>query len=389
MPEYLYQAVDSAGNVVSGTVAERSYRRARAELRAKGLRVEHLERFGAKEWVFFRGKQLSRQEMTEFCDRLLTIVRMRVLLAPALKEMAEDIRSKRLRALFADIREQMDSGSSFSDALMCHHHLFPPVYLRQMKLGEKAGNLECVLEGLKRHTIRMRKVTDAIRVNIFWVLLWFFIVFIAPYALSVSSMKPIGAAALSVVCAYGTSATSFAWIACCVGFYRLFRLRGSLLGCSGGLKRDRKRLRSRPIGRLCANMHFYRALGLESLTALPIEDSLRRASRATANKAFGKAVEEAVSNCSADHALLDRLLDTGYFEAGSRGVLQSMGVSGEFGQLALSLASAQDEFLSRHVRAVCSKTWYLVLALTLLGIVWGPCLATLDTFAPSINFLGN
>jgi general secretion pathway protein F len=79
---------------------------------------------------------------------MATLVRGGLPLVTALNALVEQVENEQFVAVYADVRERINEGSSFADALAEHPRIFSPLYVSMVRAGEMSGALEVVLERL-------------------------------------------------------------------------------------------------------------------------------------------------------------------------------------------------------------------------------------------------
>lgn len=165
MPVYTYKAYNAAGQVKAGIEDADSAREARLRLRRKGLHVtdiSELEAAGEKKQSTFRrwlARRATKRELPQVTRQLATLLKSGIQLNDGLKALVEQVESRRLEIVVRDIRERINAGSSFAEALDHHPGVFSDLYVSMVRAGEAAGNSDVVLERLAdflRRQSRMR-----------------------------------------------------------------------------------------------------------------------------------------------------------------------------------------------------------------------------------------
>jgi len=99
--------------------------------------------------------RLTWDELALFAEQLTAITRSELPLAPALKAMAADLRSARLKPVLDRLQRDLERGISLEDAINNQHENFPKIFPSVIRAGEKTGNLAGVLQLLCQYTSRM------------------------------------------------------------------------------------------------------------------------------------------------------------------------------------------------------------------------------------------
>jgi type IV pilus assembly protein PilC len=144
---FLYKAVDASGIPMKGEIAGASETSVKDELKARGLTVMDLKQkknaFQAEIKLFNRVKAT---ELTVMTRQLATMIASGMTLLRAFYVLEEQIENKLLRETLGAVREDIEAGIGFSDALAKHPKIFNPLYVAMIRAGEAGGVLEQSLE---------------------------------------------------------------------------------------------------------------------------------------------------------------------------------------------------------------------------------------------------
>jgi type IV pilus assembly protein PilC len=148
MPTFTFKAVDLSGIPQSGTVDGSDKKTVTSELKAKGLKVMALEekKSALKMELRLGPKRVKASELTVMSRQLATMISSGMTLLRAFYVLEEQIESQLLRETVAGVREDIEAGLNFSDALERHPKVFSPLYVAMVRSGETGGVLEEALE---------------------------------------------------------------------------------------------------------------------------------------------------------------------------------------------------------------------------------------------------
>lgn len=111
------------------------------------------------------GSSVKRVELMHLSRQLGAFVQAGLPLIEAVKILADESRSKPLKATLLDIEEGLRHGEPFSETLDRHPKVFPEYYRGIMRSAELTGRLDVVLEQLAKYLERdleaRRKITSA------------------------------------------------------------------------------------------------------------------------------------------------------------------------------------------------------------------------------------
>jgi type IV pilus assembly protein PilC len=144
---FAYKAVDGSGIPMEGEVVGGSEQSVRDELKGRGLTVMNLkQKKGALQGDIKLFSRVKPQELTVMTRQLSTMIASGMTLLRAFYVMEEQVENEKLRSTLTAVREDIEAGSNFSDALARHPKVFNPLYVAMIRAGEAGGVLEQSLE---------------------------------------------------------------------------------------------------------------------------------------------------------------------------------------------------------------------------------------------------
>jgi type IV pilus assembly protein PilC len=161
MATYAFKAVDLAGIPHAGTVDGTSKQAVTDELKTRGLKVMALEekKSGLQMELRLGPKRVKQRELTVMSRQLATMISSGMTLLRAFYVLEDQIENPMLRDTISAVREDIEAGLSFSDALDKHPKVFNPLYVAMVRAGEAGGVLE---QSLDRVADQLEK-DDALR----------------------------------------------------------------------------------------------------------------------------------------------------------------------------------------------------------------------------------
>ncbi|MEM1211717.1 MAG: type II secretion system F family protein [Planctomycetota bacterium] len=155
MPTYRYQTRLADGKTSVGTLAAENALAAASALRAQGNTVLSLTPMkGAsssrsmsdflKSLNYSSGP--SQKDVLNFTTQLAVMVRAGISLRAALEGIAEQQENPKFKAILFSIKQEVESGKPFSDALAKHGKLFGPLYINMVRASEMSGSFSQMLE---------------------------------------------------------------------------------------------------------------------------------------------------------------------------------------------------------------------------------------------------
>jgi len=188
MPIYEYKAFASGGKTQSGVIDADTERDARAKLRKidllvskitetrGGKRIKKVRKGATRPGLLARlsGKRKSSRgpgpresEIIGGVTRqLATLIGSGIALNEALNAIVDQAENRQLETMFREIREGIQQGMSFADALGQHPGWFSELYINMVRAGQAAGNLDLVLariaDYMQAQRALRRKITGAL-----------------------------------------------------------------------------------------------------------------------------------------------------------------------------------------------------------------------------------
>jgi type IV pilus assembly protein PilC len=161
MATFAFKAVDLAGLPQAGSLDGVSRQAVTEELMGRGLRVMALDekKSGLKMDISLGPKRVKAHELTVMTRQLATMISSGMTLLRTFYVLEDQIENPKLRDTVAAVREDIEGGANFSDALEKHPKVFSPLYVAMVRAGEAGGVLE---ESLERVADQLEK-DDALR----------------------------------------------------------------------------------------------------------------------------------------------------------------------------------------------------------------------------------
>jgi len=90
----------------------------------------------------------SRKDILNFTNQLAVMVRAGISLQESLDSIAGQIEKKKFKTIVADLKNKIEGGQSFSEALSVHPDVFSNLYINMVAAAEISGSLSSMLEQL-------------------------------------------------------------------------------------------------------------------------------------------------------------------------------------------------------------------------------------------------
>lgn len=140
-----FAARDPEGRKFSGTVQALSEAEARQILVEQKLTPVTLEAMGGERIVRVRSS-VDARALTVFTRQFATLVDAALPLLTAVEMLRDLTQDRVLKTALRRVGKDLNGGSSLSDALRGHPHVFSPIYIHMVEAGEVGGTLPVALE---------------------------------------------------------------------------------------------------------------------------------------------------------------------------------------------------------------------------------------------------
>lgn len=147
MSVFQYSAKDMNGRTVVGVVEAPGENEATAILQNKSYIVLSLKQVKAKA-LAASGQKIKLDDLVVFSRQLATMIDAGIPLVQALSILSEQVENKGLKAVVLTVRQDIEAGMSFCDALAKHPHVFSELFINMSRAGEASGMLDEVLDRL-------------------------------------------------------------------------------------------------------------------------------------------------------------------------------------------------------------------------------------------------
>ncbi|MBN1960894.1 MAG: type II secretion system inner membrane protein GspF [Deltaproteobacteria bacterium] len=159
MPVYAYKGFNAQGRAVTGSRDADNPRVIKQQLKREGIFLTDLTESGQRlqnRSLSIRPKlfreHVSTQELATATRQLATLLGAGIPLVESLIAIIDQVEHQVFRSIWADVKQKVNEGASFADALASHPKVFSPLYINMVRAGETSGALEVVLSRLADFT---------------------------------------------------------------------------------------------------------------------------------------------------------------------------------------------------------------------------------------------
>ena len=204
MAVFEYNGLSASGKKTSGIIDADSLDAAQDDLKQKGIFPSSIIRIesgagrsgqrtdaGQKNQVGLPSlfSPVKSSEISMITRQLATLLSAGFPLLKAVATLVPQARTKAFQRILSRVKDAIEEGNSFAEALSAHPKVFSPVYINMVKAGEASGTLEIVLERLAdfsekredtRKKIQASLAYPVLMAVIGFVVLLFLLTFIVP-----------------------------------------------------------------------------------------------------------------------------------------------------------------------------------------------------------------
>ncbi len=152
MPQYRYQARTGDGKITVGTLSADSVAGAATALRGQGLHVMSLSPAASAAASGFgeflkraNARKATAKDVLDFTTQLAVMIRAGINLRAALDGIADQTTHATFKKVVTNLKEDVESGKQFSEAIAKYPKLFGPLYVSMVQASEMSGSFSEML----------------------------------------------------------------------------------------------------------------------------------------------------------------------------------------------------------------------------------------------------
>jgi len=378
MPRYQFEAMNAQGQTVRDQIEAESTEDAIAKIRAQGMfptkvrEVREKKRARAKVRTKATGRTfaiggVSSKQLTTFTRQLSTLQDAGLPIVRSVRILEGQMKPGVLKNILISVAEDIESGSSFSEALAKHPKAFDRLYVNMIKAGETGGVLDAILQRLadfREKSARLKRrilgamVYPAVVLTVACLILTAIMTFIIPKFekmfndLGVALPRP-------TQILINTSAwikTHWFYIPLVpVGIYILIKLIG--LTTTGRYIIDWTKLHIPVIGDIIRKSiiaRFARTLGTLVASGVPILESLNIVKETTGNAVMARAIAEVHDSIREGETIAEPLAQSKICDDMVINMIDVGEETGDLDKMLLKIADTYDEEVDTAVSAMMS-----------------------------------
>jgi type IV pilus assembly protein PilC len=400
MAKFSWEGTTRAGEARRGVMEAESRDIVEERLRGDNIMIRKVKREGGLGDIQIQiGSGVSAKDLQIFTRQLATMIDAGLPLVQCLDILAAQSENKSFKKILTSVKNSVEQGSTFSDALKKHPRVFDELYVNLVAAGEVGGILDSILNRLAIYIEKAVKLRGQLKSAMFY-----------PIGILVVAIGVIAVMLIKVIPTFEAmykdmgnaelpGATKFVITLSHSFLNQWYLFAGTLFGVIFGwigLRRteggreatDRFLLRVPVIGPVLRKIvvaRFTRTLGTLLASGVPILDALDICARTAGNRVVQKGILRAREKISEGHDMAGPLAESRVFPTM---VVQMIGVGEQTGAMDQMLSKIADFYEEEVDTAVAGLTSLIEpVMMAFLGVVVGGLIVAM--YLPIFGLAGN
>lgn len=170
-PIYEYEAMSRGGERVAGRIEADRSNIAAKQLKESGYYVTSIKEVQEKKdlgSVLKASGRVKTKDLTIFSHQFAAMIDAGISLVDAFNILYEEAEHPKLKEVIREIQEDIETGSSLSDAMSRHPKVFPELYCQLVRAGETGGVLNTVLNQLAAHYDKQEEINGKVKSALYY-----------------------------------------------------------------------------------------------------------------------------------------------------------------------------------------------------------------------------
>lgn len=348
-----------------------SPKEAKLKLRSQGVFVSSLNEDApsaakpARDLGNLFQSRVRLEDVTVMTRQLSTLVGAAIPLVDALSALYEQLDSPTLKKTIAQVRDTVNEGASFADALSLHKRVFPDLYVNMVRSGEASGALDVVLLRLAdfmegQHRLKAKVASALIYplllLTVALAVLFYLLTAVVPKIVGMfDSMNQILPLPTRILIGLSDGLQAAWWLILILVVAAGYALRRWRATPAGAYRFDRFKMRLPLFGKLTTKVavaRFARTLGTLLASGVPIIEALRIVKSVVLNRILEEAIENTAREVTEGASIATPLKNSGVFPPI---LVHMVGVgekSGRLEEMLLKAAQAYEEDVETAISAL-------------------------------------
>ena len=380
MATFVYKVRDRAGKTLTGNMDAENKEGIISELRKKNYFIISIEQkkginsFSFGEITLFQ--RVDIKDLTIFYRQFATMLNAGLTIVKCLNILAEQVEKKLLAKIVAEVKNDIEAGSTLADAFSKYPKVFSHLYVSMVKAGEIGGVLDEVLNRVanlieKEYALR-QKVKSAMTYPSFVLfaavgMVVFMLTFILPQFVGVFQGFGAELPMLTMLLVNATKVFNKYWyIFLMVTAGLTFAFLAYIKTPNGRMNFDKLQLRAPIFGPMLSKTavaRFTRTLGTLIKSGVPILDALQVSADSVGNSVVALAITNSRTKIKEGQSISVPLAESKIFPPMVTQMIMVGEESGELEEMLVNIANFYDQEVERAVEKLTSVIEPVMMAL--------------------------
>jgi type IV pilus assembly protein PilC len=331
MPKFNWEARSKAGSLQKGVMEAANVAQVEAQLKKygfTGITVKEVGK-GLSMELKFPGKggaKIDSKDLVVFTRQFATMIDSGLPLVQCLDILSSQQENKTFKDVLVKVKENVESGSTFADALARHPKAFDQLYVNLVAAGEVGGILDTILNRLAAYIEKAMKLKKQVKgamvypitiMSIAVVVVGVILVFVIPtFAKMFAEFGGELPAPTRIVIALSSFLTKYILVIIAAFFAIQYGIRKYYATPKGRKAIDGFALKAPVFGPLIRKVSvakFTRTLGTMISSGVPIMDGLEIVAKTAGNKIVEEAIYKVRQSISEGKTIAEPLAESGVF----------------------------------------------------------------------------
>jgi type IV pilus assembly protein PilC len=163
VPNFKWKGKDPNGAVKSGEMTANSQEEVVAALRKQGIIASLVTETAGKKLFGEKKQKITDKDIVVFTRQFATMFTAGIPIVQGLDIMSKQSENKTLGAIVAQIKADVETGTTLADALKRHPKVFDDLYVNLVAAGEAGGVLDAVLLRLANYIEKAMKLKKKVK----------------------------------------------------------------------------------------------------------------------------------------------------------------------------------------------------------------------------------
>lgn len=373
MAQFGYQAADSMGKIISGSMEAADEKSLADKLQGMGyypIKIgESLEQGNAEAGIVKKifSRKISDKDLANFTHQLHSMLEAGLTLDSSLAILSELEENGAFKEIIKELYRGIHGGKTLSVCLEKYPDVFPEIYISMIRAGEAGGALETVLERLKSFMEDAQKLKEEIKSALVYPALLTFaggsailvmLFFVIPkFSMIFEDMGGTLPLPTLMLLSFSGFVAKYWWFIGASLAICAFVVRSYLKTDNGRFWLSELKLKLPVFGPVIKKIsvsRFSRTLGVLLQSGMPIIEAMRIARDTLGNEALSRSIEPVIEGVRRGRGVANPLREAGSFPLLAVHMLTVGEETGRLDEMLVKLADKYDFEISTSIKRLIS-----------------------------------